>query len=528
MKLLWIYAALSVLISVSGCEQARNRQHEGRGIDLNKRVAFPDTSQVAHLKGEQLAHLYCQLCHQFPEPDMLSKEVWEKKVLPQMGLRLGLNTARNPYHDLSMYDAYIVAEANIFPKEKKITEEKWQKLVAYYIKNAPDSMPDSTQNNTAALTSFQVKPLKLQFDVPALTTMVWFDSLVSQLWVASRTGKTYVLNSEELTITDTLITKTPVVDIIRSQNALHLLQIGIMDPADQPLGELVTVNESHHLSPILTGLHRPVSFTKADLNTDGTDDFIVSNFGNYVGNLTWYDGVQPHQPHTLNKSPGCIKTEIGDFNHDGLPDIMALMAQGDERMIIYYNQGEGIFTEKTILRFPPVYGSSYFELYDFNHDGYLDILYTNGDNADYSVELKTYHGVHIFENNGQYEFSEVFSYPTHGATKAKAADFDADGDLDIALIAYFADFEQHSENGFIFLDNVSVDKQYNFKAHTSSETTAGRWLTLETGDYDHDGDTDIALGAFIYGSVTNYNLQQQWLKSAPDVMLLYNRSRDKN
>lgn len=528
MKLLWIYAILNVLISVSGCEQAGNRHGEGRAIDLNTQLSFPDTSHVVHLKGEQLARLYCQLCHQFPEPGMLSKEVWEKSVLPQMGLRLGLNTARSPYHGISMYDAHVIAEANIFPKEKKITEEKWQELVTYYTANAPDSMPGSMQTSASALTLFQAKPLKLQSDVPALTTMVWFDSLASQLWIASRTGKTYVLKSRELTVTDTLVTKTPVVDIIRNQHTWYLLQIGIMNPADQPLGELAAVNSSQHLSSILTGLHRPVNFTQADLNADGTDDFIVANFGNYVGNLIWYDGTQPHHPHMLSKKPGCIKTEVHDFNHDGLPDIMALMAQGDERIIIYYNQGEGAFTEKTVIRFPPVYGSSYFELHDFNQDGNPDILYTNGDNADYSVELKAYHGVRIFENNGQYEFSEAFFYPAHGATKAKAADFDADGDLDIALISYFADFKEHPENGFIFLDNISESEQYNFNAYTSPETTAGRWLTLETGDYDHDGDTDIALGAFIYGASTNDNLQHRWLKNAPDAMLLYNSLKNEH
>lgn len=36
------------------------------------------------------------------------------------------------------------------------------------------------------------------------------------------------------------------------------------------------------------------------------------------------------------------------------------------------------------MRFPPVYGSSFIELADFNNDQFPDLLYSNGDNGDYS------------------------------------------------------------------------------------------------------------------------------------------------
>ena len=41
-------------------------------------------------------------------------------------------------------------------------------------------------------------------------------------------------------------------------------------------------------------------------------------------------------------------------------------------------------SSQELLRFQPVYGSSYFEFADFNKDGHKDILYTCGDNADFS------------------------------------------------------------------------------------------------------------------------------------------------
>src|SRR5690606_23617896 len=114
-----------------------------------------------------------------------------------------------------------------------------------------------------------------------------------------------------------------------------------------------------------------------------------------------------------------------------------LYAQGLEGISVFLNKGKGKFKEEEILKFSPVYGSSWFELGDFNGDGLTDILYVNGDNADYSITLKNYHGIRIFENKGKNRFEQAWFFPLYGATKARAADFDGDGDLDIAAIAYY-------------------------------------------------------------------------------------------
>jgi len=108
-------------------------------------------------------------------------------------------------------------------------------------------------------------------------------------------------------------------------------------------------------------------------------------------------------------------------------DIVTLFAQGDEGISIFFNEGKGVFTEKRILSFPPTYGSVHFELADFNQDGHLDILYGNGDNGDYPPIAKPYHGLRIFENDGENNFKEVYFFPMNGLNKCDAADFDQDG-----------------------------------------------------------------------------------------------------
>ncbi|RYY09751.1 MAG: hypothetical protein EOO04_37920, partial [Chitinophagaceae bacterium] len=107
------------------------------------------------------------------------------------------------------------------------------------------------------------------------------------------------------------------------------------------------------------------------------------------------------------------------IDKDGKLDLVTLFGQGDERIVWYKNNGNLQFTAITLLRFPPVYGSSSFELTDFNKDGLLDILYTAGDNSDFSVELKHYHGVYVFTNQGKNTFKQTYFHQMNGAHKVK-------------------------------------------------------------------------------------------------------------
>ena len=107
------------------------------------------------------------------------------------------------------------------------------------------------------------------------------------------------------------------------------------------------------------------------------------------------------------------------------------------------------------MSFPVIYGSSSFELDDFNHDGFKDILYTCGDNGDYTGNvLKNYHGVYIYLNDGKNNFTQKYFFPIHGCYKAIARDFDKDGDLDIAAISYFPDLKNQPQESFVYLEQT--------------------------------------------------------------------------
>lgn len=254
---------------------------------------------------------------------------------------------------------------------------------------------------------------------------------------------------------------------------------------------------------------RPVQTISVDLDKDGKQDYLVCGFGNTTGALYWMrnEGNGKFEQRILSALPGAIKAYIDDYNIDGLPDIMALMAQAQEGIYLFINKGNGTFETKPVLQFPPVFGSSYFDLDDFNNDGYKDILYTCGDNADYSGNvLKNFHGVYIFLNDGKNTFTQKYFFPVHGCYKAMARDFDLDGDPDIATISYFPDTKNQPQEAFIYLENKG---NFHFTAYTIKEFNEGNWLTMDAADLEGDGDDDIVLGSFV-------PIKKSQLRSSPN------------
>ncbi|MBS1575178.1 MAG: VCBS repeat-containing protein, partial [Bacteroidetes bacterium] len=275
---------------------------------------------------------------------------------------------------------------------------------------------------------------------------------------------------------------------------------------------------------LFDGLQRPVQVLQADIKRDGKEDYVVCEFGFLTGALSWMEnkGNGKFIRHVLRSLPGAIKCYISDENNDGLPDLWVLFAQGEEGVFLFTNQGNGNFSQKELIRFPPVYGSSYFELDDFNNDGFKDILYTCGDNADYSAILKPYHGVYIFLNDGKNNFQQKYFFPVNGCYKAVAKDFDNDGDLDIASIAHFADYQRQPEEGFVYFENKG---NFDFVPQSLPAAQNGRWLTMDAGDFDQDGYTDLLLGNFSIAP-SFIKSKVDW-KNAPPFLLLKNKGKKK-
>jgi hypothetical protein len=479
--------------------------------------------------GKELAEIHCSSCHAFVAPTFLSKRIWEEDVLPAMGHRLGIYDGSHQPDDIfgSPENRVNIEKANIFPKKPLLARADWDKIVAYYVTNAPDldEIPLRKQAITIGLKQFKYKEVAFA-NRPAFTVLVKI--LSDGLVFGDSKNRSNVLSflNSKLEHQRTISLEHTPVHYRENSGTAYLTTIGRnLFPNDLSHGavQIVNFNQSDKTTKLISNLQRPVSMAYGDLNNDGLEDIVACEFGDLTGKLALYEnkGNNTYKVKVLNKRPGAIKAIIKDYNGDGLNDIIALMAQGDEGVFYYENQGNGNFKEKRLLSFLPLNGSQYMELADFNNDGYDDIMYVCGDNADKTPILKKYHGVYIFLNDGKFNFHQAYFFHQNGAYKAIPRDYDQDGDLDIASISYFPDYLNAPQESFVYLENKG---NLNFKAATFPEASKGRWMVLDAEDMDGDGDIDIALGSnvqfFAQGDTTG--LSKKWLTESLSVIVLEN------
>ncbi len=493
--------------------------------ESNLYVSLDNTSNMDTIfTGEQLANIYCKICHQFPKPELLDKNTWVNLVLPDMALRLGIKKPGvDPYKGIPEEEIHIIRPLGVYPEKAVLSNEQWNKIVEYYKEEAPlmpiDQKLELTTINKLPL--FRPKHVFVDDKPFPMTTLLKFDKSTSKLFVGDANNEVYMIDKQLKLKKTWKVTSAPVDIDFPLENSPRILTIGKFNPSDQKLGSLQSLGNKNADKYNIYNLPRPVNFESGDLNGDNIEDVVICGFGNNSGKLFWLDGFDPNKEHLLKNAPGARKAEIFDFNKDKNPDIIVLMAQGREQICIFYNRGNNNFEEKVILNFPPVYGVSYFELADFNNDGYQDILLTNGDNWDFGTIKKNYHGIRIYLNDGHDNFEKSFFYPLYGASKAMARDFDNDGDLDIAATSFYSNYEK-LEQSFIYLSN---DGNMKFDAYSIPEAASGKWFTMDVADFDNDGDIDIFLGSYFHTIGELSKLVSQGVFSFPQLLVLINENK---
>lgn len=468
-------------------------------------------------EGQQLFRTYCQLCHMAPDPKSLTKQIWQSHVLPVMGARMGIiYPGFDPLRGLSEEEKAIVKKHNIIPEAPMLEQDKWNKLVNYILDQAPDEIPfDKTRlTRSTDLKQFTRMDVELDKTKPSLITALEYDTTNKKLWIGDYYNRVMTWKYGQ-GVTKKIKTASPVVDFNFYKGDTYFTEIGKLYPTELSLGAYAKLNDTS-LTNILGPLHRPVYSEIDDLDGDGVPEIVTCNFGNKVGSLSLFKKNKKgaYTEDVLLPMPGAVKCYIKDMNGDGKKDIVAVFAQGDESVYIFYQKDNLKFRAKRVLRFPPNYGTTDLYLVDYNHDHLTDIVTVHGDNADFSDILKPYHGIRLSLNTGKESFQEKFFYPIYGVTKVIADDFDQDGDIDFVATSFFPDFQQAVRESFIYLENVD-EKKFAFKAYTLKTGVPIKTLTLEKADVDGDGDMDIIAGNFAQspGAVPP-ELDKQW-KTAP-------------
>lgn len=484
-----------------------------------------ETKPVSKAQAEQLAKIHCASCHQYPEPELLNKASWNEHILPRMGYMMGVLPEDSIGPNYIEQAARKVAFQNpmLFRKSTSLSKAEWKAIRNFYVEQAPANPIEAPKKEvTNALPLFEVNIPALRLSPPSTTMVKMMDN---RLFIGDANTKRMYQFDQNMELQNAANLREGLVDLVETPSSFLATLMGSFSPTDAGTGMLLSLPKTPQgrVQVILDSLRRPVHSNFADLNDNQRMDIITCEFAKWTGCLSWWENTPSGEmkQHLLRNMPGAIKAYVYDFNKDSRPDIAALFGQGDEGIFIYYNQGNGQFKEEKVLSFPASYGSSYFNLLDFNQDGHVDIVYTAGDNADYPPPVKAYHGIYVFLNDGNNQFEQHFFYPMYGAYGAIPADFDLDGDIDMAAISFFPDYQNDGQS-FLYLENQG---DLNFKAFTFPEVNKGRWIVMDAGDPDQDGDLDLVLGSLAFEVVPANGLVQQWTKDGIPFIYLENKSR---
>lgn len=271
--------------------------------------------------------------------------------------------------------------------------------------------------------------------------------------------------------------------------------MGQLFPSNDKIGSVVVLENTggQNFTPhtLIDRIARVTDVRGADFNGDGRMDLVAGQFGYDDGETRWLEnlGNWRFRSHVLQSLSGTIHTIPVDIDKDGDMDFVSLVSQEWEEVYVFENDGRGNFKSHLVWGSTNEdYGSSGIRLVDLNQDGRIDILLTNGDAFDYlPPRPRPWHSVQWLENKGGFKFEHRPVGHFLGASAAVAADFDGDGDLDIAAASCYNFWEKDDSQSLVWFEN---DGRMNFTQRDLSHTPT-HLISLETADMNADGKPDL-------------------------------------
>jgi hypothetical protein len=456
---------------------ASSRLPAGEFVDLD---GWEDTLPGQSVE-ERAARRACTMCHLFVEPDMLTRKNWAEQILPRMKARLGV--AKPDY--ASSPEGELIRSRKIYREEPMVPVTDWPLIERYYLDRAPEkAVPqDAKPEIQIGLRHFRADPPQVRLGPPT-TSLVRIDPDKRRIFMGDdRSRQLLVLDG----VSGRPVSSAPVgnvpVDITEREGGYFVTGLGSFIPTEYWIGELLYLEKDGvgfgNRQRILGELPRTTQSVFCDLNGDGLEDVVLCMFGNLTGRLSWFEKLPEggYREHVLTDHTGATRVVAHDFNRDGYTDLAVLFSQDLEMLVLLINDGP----------------------------------------------TKRYHGIRLWLDRGDLQFEQAWFYPMNGCYGVRARDFDEDGDLDIAAISYFPDYATAPRESFVYLENQGG---LEFKASTFRECVTGRWLLMDAGDIDADGDIDLVLGSYVLGPTEAPKpLADLWGQRGAAVQILRNTLR---
>ncbi len=272
--------------------------------------------------------------------------------------------------------------------------------------------------------------------------------LVVAVWGSSGAGNTIsvLLNAGDGTFgvpTTYAAGGGPVSVSVADFNGDGLLDFAVANSIDGTIAVLLNIGGGQYGAPtiydsdVASGLSfesYPIELAVGDFNGDGRPDIAVvnKNLGTLSVRLNQGGGAFPTEVDYITGSGGNstpFDVEVGDFNRDGKPDL-AVANEADGTAQVFLNDGDGGFTGQTPS--PVGSGPRALAVGDFNRDGWPDVAASNFGNPGAGDTVS------VLLNQTEAPGLESFTMATYNEGVAPysvaVADFDGDGQLDIAVV----------------------------------------------------------------------------------------------